>query len=196
MIKNILKFTLIAFLVSCKKEDTGPTIYNLKVVDDFTNNPLAGCKLNLMHWQFGGRVDSTLIGYTDSNGGYQYQFNEQPAEESYYDLFVTLPNYYTENISLSQNHSTSNSLIKLVKLNVLRVFVKRITSWQNFTSEGNYVFISFGHIYGGNVYAWDGPYSLDTDTLNTEYHSTVNVPSNKNIESNLRHIIGIMFMVT
>jgi len=176
---------LMIILFNCcskNNQQTGPINYDIKIIDDYTNSPLAGCIVNLETFSSSGFADSTYLGLTNSVGEFQYQFSADHSNGNSYSLFFNLSGYYLGGMVLNQNHNNTNCTVRLIKKNVLRVFVKRITSYGNPSTASNYVLLSFNHIiaYDGPI-IYDGPYSLDTDTLNKEYHGSVFVPSNKSV---------------
>jgi len=70
----ILFLGFVILTISCKKKEdtTSLSIYNFKVIDIYSGLPVANAKAILRLTDWPARNTDTTIGYTNSNGEFQY----------------------------------------------------------------------------------------------------------------------------
>ena len=168
---------LVIFIIGCKKEKTGPSIYNFSVVDDYTSLPLSNCSVILKRTFWPYVLKDTVIGNTNSNGEFCYtcdKYSDYTA--GYYDFYEVGINkdstyYGSDWIPVTLSHTTSYIAIRLKKKNPLQLFIQRITPHTN-PNKISLLFdpryISFSCFF-------------NTDTLNKVYHIDVPIPSKTTI---------------
>lgn len=111
---------LILFTTNCKKDLWEPTVYNFKVIDDYTNNPISECHVILETVYYPAGVIFDTLGFTDSNGNFKFNFDKFPSHEeqayTYYSM-IFFKNDYTKfkTDELLLNYKTNESIIKLNK---------------------------------------------------------------------------------
>ncbi|MEI8202507.1 MAG: hypothetical protein WCH34_05815 [Bacteroidota bacterium] len=109
-------------IVSCKKsEPTGPSIYNCKVIDEYTKSPISGCLVTLETIEWPAGITDDTLGFTDLNGSYNYNFDQTPIYlesgyyKSFYLKFVKSGYYHYMTNELIVTHETINPIIQLNK---------------------------------------------------------------------------------
>ncbi|MEI6765881.1 MAG: hypothetical protein WCM76_09590 [Bacteroidota bacterium] len=159
---------ILLFLGSCKLDQDlhAPTVFNLTVADEYTNEPLSGCRIILHHHKCAGCDDTCTLGYTDAGGQFQYTFDTQPSEVNTYALSFTKPEYFDVSWGLALTNKTTDELIKMSKKTTLGVKIRRITPPIGCPPETYFLVYS---VYQDG--SWDISTSFQTDTVSpTIYH--------------------------
>lgn len=133
---------ILFFAISCKKEPeaplTGPTTYNFTVVNEFTNEPVAGIYLLTI----GPDYYYDTLGITGVDGKLAFTFDTLPAgsdTNSKYLIFGNMEYAFTTFGNLEQSHKSKDIQIKLNKYSMLKIIFKQTYADQ--------VFIKFGDFY-------------------------------------------------
>ena len=132
---------IMLFAVSCKKEPeaplTGPTTYNFTVVNEFTNEPVAGIYLLTI----GPDYHYDTIGKTGSDGKLTFTFDTLPAGSdinSKYFIFGNMEYAFATFGNLEQSHKSKDIQIKLNKYSTLKITFKQTYADQVYIKFGDF----------------------------------------------------------
>ncbi len=173
-------------ITSCKKKETDPSIYNFKVIDIYSGLPVPNAKAILCNTFYPAAYKYTTLGYTNSNGEFQYicdkESDHTSGNYSYYNVYFinqnnpyTSMNSTTNHIEVTQTHKTNNYTIKLLQSSTLCLKTKRVSvQGLNSNSCGFQVRLNS---YASNYFPYNAVYLHDT--LNQVHDTCVCVMSNK-----------------